>query len=573
MPSVMIAEDDLFMADMLEEVLVDGGYEVCGIARTVEQAIELGERHKPDLAVLDIRLAEGGYGMEIAARLKQQRPLGVLYASGQVGKMVLTKSDGDALLVKPYRPEDIVRALKIVEQIVSTGNASQRFPKGFSVLNGSGKHDSAAGTSNIELTAQNTRLRRQQSELAQFGKFALGERNLQLILVEATHICVACFGVGYAGIYRYRPEGNDLIVEAGVGWDQGVIGHAILRADGSSPHGRAFVSRTPVICDDLTMDPSFVLPRIYTRHGIVTTLDVVIGNNYQPIGVPYGVLEVASTAQHNYDHYDIEFLTGIANIVATAVDTENRSAALRFAAVRLQEMDDDRERIKRSKIALLDEKRRIVNEQAILVQQVQHSVRNNLQLVYAMLSKQLLTTTDAAGKAGISAIARRVMTLAQLYHHVLHNGSSQVIDFSTYLSAICADFESLEGDRNPQVTLSCLAEPVILDLDSLTVLGCVTSELIAGAYAHAPPDSPVTIGVSLHLGPSGDEATLTFSIDSDAVPATANDNQHEVEMVKRLLRQVGGTATLRSDHGVEWTLTFPAPPGPTPASPVAQVKA
>jgi hypothetical protein len=43
----MIAEDDLFMADMVEEVLVDGGYEVCGIARTVEKAIELAERHKP----------------------------------------------------------------------------------------------------------------------------------------------------------------------------------------------------------------------------------------------------------------------------------------------------------------------------------------------------------------------------------------------------------------------------------------------------------------------------------------------------------------------------------------------
>ncbi len=132
MPSVMIAEDDLFMADMLEEVLVDGGYDVCGIARTVEQAIELGERHKPDLAVLDIRLAEGGLGTDVATRLKRRGSLGVLYASGHVGQMVLTKDDGDALLVKPYRPEDVVHALKIVEQIVSTNKTSRRFPKGFS---------------------------------------------------------------------------------------------------------------------------------------------------------------------------------------------------------------------------------------------------------------------------------------------------------------------------------------------------------------------------------------------------------------------------------------------------------
>ncbi len=571
MPSVMIAEDDLFMADMLEEVLVDGGYQVCGIARTVEQAIALGERHRPDLAVLDIRLAEGGYGMEVAAWLKQHGPVGVLYASGQVGQMVLTKDDGDALLVKPYRAEDVVHALKIVEQIISTGIASQRFPTGFSVLNGAGKSHTVAGTSDIETAAQNARLRRQQSALAKFGSFALGERDLQLILVEASRVCVTCFGVSYTCIYRYRSEENDLIVEAGVGWDQGVIGHTISRADGSSPHGRAFISRTPVICDDLAADPSFVLPRMYTRHGIVTTLDVLIVNDYQPIGVPYGVLEVASTTQQNYDHYDIEFMTGIANIVAAAVDTSNRSAALRFSAVRLQEMDDDRERMKRSKIALLDEKRRIVNEQSMLVQQVQHSVRNNLQLVYAMLGKQLQITADAAGKAGISAIARRVMTLSQLYQHVVHNGSSQVIDLSTYLSSMCANFESLEGDRNPQVTLRCHAEPVILDLDSLTVVGCVVSELIAGAYAHAAPDSPRTISLALHPGPSGDYATLKFSVDSDAVSVATHDNQHDAELVRRLLQQAGGSATLRSDRGVEWTLTFPTPSRPAPASPVEQV--
>ena len=72
MLKVMIAEDDLLMADMLEEVLVENGYEVCGIARTVGKAVELAERHKPDLAVLDIRLAEEGIGMDIAARVNRQ---------------------------------------------------------------------------------------------------------------------------------------------------------------------------------------------------------------------------------------------------------------------------------------------------------------------------------------------------------------------------------------------------------------------------------------------------------------------------------------------------------------------
>ena len=102
MPSVMIADDDLVMADVLEEALVTSGYTVCGIARTIDKAVELGERYKPDLAVLNIRLANGDLGTEIPARLNRQgHIMGVLYASGHIGQMSLTRSDGEALIVKP----------------------------------------------------------------------------------------------------------------------------------------------------------------------------------------------------------------------------------------------------------------------------------------------------------------------------------------------------------------------------------------------------------------------------------------------------------------------------------------
>ncbi|MGA2258611.1 MAG: response regulator [Thermoguttaceae bacterium] len=67
---VLIAEDDLMIADMSEEILVDAGYEVCGIARTVSEAVALGRVHKPDLALIDHRLADGGLGSEVAARLR-----------------------------------------------------------------------------------------------------------------------------------------------------------------------------------------------------------------------------------------------------------------------------------------------------------------------------------------------------------------------------------------------------------------------------------------------------------------------------------------------------------------------
>ena len=59
MLTVMIAENDPLMGDMLEESLVDAGYRVCGIARTVAEGVALGELHKPDLALLVLRLNHG----------------------------------------------------------------------------------------------------------------------------------------------------------------------------------------------------------------------------------------------------------------------------------------------------------------------------------------------------------------------------------------------------------------------------------------------------------------------------------------------------------------------------------
>ncbi len=332
MPTVMIAEDDLLVADMLEEALIERGYDVCGIAHTVEQAVELGKRHKPNLAVLDIRLAGGGVGTEIAARLKSQGRMGVLYASGHAGQMHLTKADGDALLVKPYRAEEIVRALKIVENIVSTDEDGRRFPKGFSLLTGPPGTDGVPPPAEVELTGKNLRLRRQWAALAGFSRFALNEPDLGRVLQRATRVCAECSQVPCCTVYRYRATENDLLVEAGVGWNQPVVGYVVSSADASSTHGRAFINRQPVICDDLSTGAMPGQPRIYAERGIVTTLDVLIGTAREP----YGVLEIGNSSPCNYNDHDIDLLTCFANILAAAIRTPQPIGAPRPARDRIE---------------------------------------------------------------------------------------------------------------------------------------------------------------------------------------------------------------------------------------------
>jgi DNA-binding response OmpR family regulator len=131
---VLIAEDDLMIADMTEQLLVAEGYEVCGIARTVAEGVALGRLHMPDLAVIDLRLADGGLGTAIASQLGTLGRLGVLYATGNTSQLMLTAANGDACIAKPYRPVDLLRGLEIVADMVATGIASPPFPRGFRVL-------------------------------------------------------------------------------------------------------------------------------------------------------------------------------------------------------------------------------------------------------------------------------------------------------------------------------------------------------------------------------------------------------------------------------------------------------
>ena len=140
-----------------------------------------------------------------------------------------------------------------------------------------------------------------------------GDRFAQEFLNEAARICAASLNVPFCKILRYRSEKNDLLIEAGCGWDSNIIGRVVLPADASTPQGRAYITGKPVIIN-ATNDLS--LPAFYGQHGIVATVDVLIKGSEGP---SYGILEVDSPTPHAYDEHDIGFLTGFASVLAEAV--------------------------------------------------------------------------------------------------------------------------------------------------------------------------------------------------------------------------------------------------------------
>jgi two-component sensor histidine kinase len=391
-----------------------------------------------------------------------------------------------------------------------------------------------------ENATQVRKLLRQQAAVAQFGSLALRESDLLKVLTEAAKVCAECLSVPFSKVCRYRPRENDLLIEAGYGWHPGVIGNVVSRADVTSPQGRAFITGKPSICNDLRDDNDFNLPAFYAEHGIVSTIDVVIkGSDEQP----YGVLEIDNDRQHDYDQHDVDFLTGFANVLAEAVATSARTSTLR-------------DTIERMKVLVAD-KDRLLEQKKVLAEELQHRVRNNLQLVYGMLSKQLDDTPDASGRRGLKAISRRVSTLAQVYDHLLGTEMTRTTDFGSYVKSLCLNLAEIQAVPDGSVTLHCDCDAIVLDLDVVTALGIVVAEVVTNSYDHAFPDGKRgSIIVSVRRS-GGDAATMTISDDGVGFLARTENKRHGLGLVRRLVEQVRGSAIVASDHGTVWTIKIP----------------
>jgi DNA-binding response OmpR family regulator len=330
MLKVLIAEDDLMIADMVEETLMEHGYDVCGIGRNVADSLVLASRHKPDLAILDVRLADGDMGTQIAAELSDIRKLGILYVTANVAAVERTAVHGHACLEKPYRSGDLLRSLEIVAEMIDNGTASPPFPANFRVLP-EGVMPSMQD-SDGHLVRVRT-LRRQQSVTATFGSYVLREADLSAVLTEAVRACADGLSAPFCKVYRYRPEQDDLIREAGFGGHAGMNEHIVLRPDASTPEGRVFVTREPVICNALLESTGSNRQDSRVASPVVSTVDVVIMSDD---GKPYGVLGASNGAQQAYDQNDVRFLSGIGNILAGAIANFERTKMLNEMIERLQ---------------------------------------------------------------------------------------------------------------------------------------------------------------------------------------------------------------------------------------------
>lgn len=439
-----------------------------------------------------------------------------------------------------------VSALKMDESAATMEESAAKMDESAAKLDESAVKMDESTLKMDETAADLRNLLRQQAAVAGFGSYALRQRDIMNILTEAARVCAIVFSAPFCKIGRYRVDENDLLIEAGYGWQDGVVGHVASPADESSPQGRAFVTGQPSICNSLHEDNDFKLPPFYAVHGIVCLIDVVIKGDERA----YGVLEIASDVERDFDPHDIEFLTGFANVLAEAVATSALTSVLQTTIDRMEH--------------LVEEKNRLLEQKNVLAEELQHRVRNNLQVVCTTLSKLLGDTADQAGKRRIKSVERRVCSLARVYDH-LHSGEmTRTMDFAFYAKSLCLTLAELLGGTNSGVTLSCESDEIILDLDTVTTLGLVVTELVSNSYEHAFPDGKGSVSVSVR-NDGGNAGTATIAVRDSGTGFTPliESKRHRLGLVRRLIEQLRGTVLLDSAQGTVWTIQFPTTQGHT----------
>lgn len=156
----------------------------------------------------------------------------------------------------------------------------------------------------------------QQAVVAELGQQALASTELTALMDKAVAAVAGVLAVEYCKVLELLPDGKVMLLRAGVGWKEGLVGTATVQTGVESQAGFTLMSQEPVVVEDLRFERRFSGPPLLHDHHVVSGLSVLIGNPEKP----YGVLGAHTTRKRHFTSDDVNFLQAVANLLAAAVN-------------------------------------------------------------------------------------------------------------------------------------------------------------------------------------------------------------------------------------------------------------
>ncbi len=205
--------------------------------------------------------------------------------------------------------------------------------------------------------------------------------------------------------------------------------------------------------------------------------------------------------------------------------------------------------------------RALLHEKEILLQEVHHRVKNNLQVVSSLLDMQAYYTKDPQALLGLQDSQSRVRTMAFVHERLYRSQDLASVDAREYIHSIADYLAGLYANPAKRINLNLEVDDICMDLDTAIPCGLIANELISNALKHAFP-GPEECSGEVHVAlRSHGNGTMRLTVGDSGVGlppgvTLVNGQSLGLRLVQMLARELGGEIEMQTGSGTIITLTF-----------------
>ncbi len=201
-----------------------------------------------------------------------------------------------------------------------------------------------------------------------------------------------------------------------------------------------------------------------------------------------------------------------------------------------------------------------LNEKVVLLREVHHRVKNNMQVIISLLQLQAGKIKDKTYTDMLKEIQERIRSMAMIHERFYQSKGFADIDFGDYVDSLAKSLFIAHGVNSGNIRLKTDVEECLFDLENAIPCGLIVNELISNALKHAFPN-----------GGKGEIKVVLRAIDGDKIelkvidtgigmassPDYENTKSIGLELVKVLVEhQLGGKIEVKREHGTQFCVTF-----------------
>ena len=200
-----------------------------------------------------------------------------------------------------------------------------------------------------------------------------------------------------------------------------------------------------------------------------------------------------------------------------------------------------------------------LREKEVLLKEIHHRVKNNLQVISSLVDLQISDSTDAQVLQILKEIQNRIQSMA-LIHEELHQSEDMArINFGEYIQSLTAYLYQTYGAQLAGITLKSNVDDIFLDIDTAMPCGLIVNELVSNSLKYAfTEELRGEIRIDFHSD-TDNHLTLTVSDNGVGFPQDLDFRKTKslgLRLVVMLTEQLDGTIKLDRSDGTKFEITF-----------------